>query len=70
MVRSVSWKKSSLSHSDGQCVEVAQVPGGGVWVRHSRFPDGPVLSFTQAEWAAFVGGACNGEFSSPDAGAG
>jgi hypothetical protein len=31
-------------------------------MRDGRFPDGPVLVFTQAEWDAFVLGARDGEF--------
>jgi hypothetical protein len=54
--------KSSLSFSNGNCVEVAGLPGGGVGVRNSRDTGGPVLAFTPAEWEAFVGGVRNGEF--------
>jgi hypothetical protein len=57
-----AWVKSSLSFSNGNCVEVAQLEGGRVGVRNSRHPDGPVLRFTPAEWAAFLHGARNGEF--------
>ena len=56
------WIKSSLSFSNGNCVEVAAFPGGDVGVRNSRDPDGPVLRFTPAEWRAFLGGARLGEF--------
>jgi hypothetical protein len=31
-------------------------------MRDGRFPDGPVLVFTQDEWRAFVLGAQDGEF--------
>jgi hypothetical protein len=54
--------KSSLSFSNGNCVEVAQLEGGQVGVRHSHHPGGPVLQFTPAEWDAFLHGARNGEF--------
>jgi len=56
------WLKSSLSFSNGNCVEVAALPGGGVCVRNSRDPDGPVLRFTPGEWRAFLDGARLGEF--------
>lgn len=56
------WVRSSRSFSNGNCVEVAELPGGSVGVRNSRDPDGPVLKFTQAEWGAFLGGARLGEF--------
>jgi hypothetical protein len=56
------WVKSSLSFSNGNCVEVAELPGDSVGVRNSRDPEGPVLKFTQDEWDAFLGGAQLGEF--------
>ncbi len=56
------WVKSSLSFSNGNCVEVAALPGGAVGVRHSKDTGGPVLRFTPAEWQAFLGGVRNGEF--------
>jgi hypothetical protein len=59
---SALWVKSSLSFSNGACVEVADLSDGKVGVRHSKDPSGPVLRFTSAEWQAFVGGAQLGEF--------
>ena len=56
------WAKSSLSYATGDCVEVARLGAGGVAVRDSKDPSGPVLSFTAAEWAAFLGGVRGGEF--------
>jgi hypothetical protein len=56
------WVKSSLSFANGGCVEVKELPGGGIGVRNSRYPDGPVLAFTLEEWHAFLGGVRNGEF--------
>jgi hypothetical protein len=58
----LSWVKSSLSFSNSNCVEVANLPGGGIGVRDSKDPEGPVLRFTPGEWHAFIGGAQNGEF--------
>jgi hypothetical protein len=57
-----AWVKSSLSFSNGNCVEVAELPEGSVGVRNSRDPEGPVLMFTPGEWDAFLGGARRGEF--------
>jgi hypothetical protein len=48
------WVKSSFSFANGNCVEVAELPGDMVGVRDSRDPGGPVLRFTRAEWAAFL----------------
>jgi hypothetical protein len=58
------WIKSSLSFSNGNCVEVASLPGAGIGVRDSKDAEGPVLRFTPDEWRAFLGGARNGEFDS------
>jgi Domain of unknown function (DUF397) len=58
------WVKSSLSFSNGNCVEVASLPDGQIGVRNSRDSEGPVLRFTSDEWHAFLGGARNGEFDS------
>ncbi len=58
------WMKSSLSYANGNCVEVASVPGGEVGVRNSRDSAGLVLRFTLDEWHAFLGGVRNGEFDS------
>ena len=56
------WVKSSLSLANGNCVEVASLPDGGIGVRNSRDVTGPVLQFTPGEWHAFLGGVRNGEF--------
>jgi hypothetical protein len=56
------WIKSSLSFSNGNCVEVSSLPDGGMAVRNSRDPEGPVLTFTRDEWQAFIGGVRKGEF--------
>jgi hypothetical protein len=58
------WIKSSLSYANGNCVEVATLPGGEIGVRNSRNSAGPVLRFTSDEWHAFLGGVRNGEFDS------
>lgn len=49
-----SWIKSSFSMSNGQCVEVGRLPDGRVGMRHSKIPNGPVLSFEPAEWVEFL----------------
>jgi hypothetical protein len=56
------WRKSTRSGNDNACVEVADLDGGGRAVRDSKDPNGPVLSFTPAEWAAFTAGVRGGEF--------
>jgi len=62
---STIWVKSSLSFSNGNCVEVARLPGGAIGVRNSRDPGGPVLRFTPGEWGTFVGRARLGELTGP-----
>lgn len=61
---SVIWGKSSLTSSNGNCVEVARLPGGTVGLRNSRNPERPVLQFTPGEWHAFIEGMRFGEFDS------
>lgn len=57
------WHKSRHSNPSGNCVEIADLETGGVAVRNSRFPGGPALIFTPAEWEAFVGGVMDGDFA-------
>ncbi len=56
------WTKSSLSHANGNCVEVTDLPDGQVGMRDSKDANGPVLRFPSEEWRAFLNGARNGEF--------
>jgi hypothetical protein len=58
----INWLKSKHSNPSGNCVEIACLPDGEIAVRNSRFPGGPVLLYTQAEVAAFLAGAKDGEF--------
>ena len=57
------WRKSTRSGAQGgNCVEVAELPDGGMAVRDSKNPTGAVLNFTKGEWDAFLDGAKAGEF--------
>ncbi|MFD5191465.1 DUF397 domain-containing protein [Streptomyces sp. NPDC058357] len=51
----LTWRTSSYSSGNGQCVEVADVRGA-VPVRDSKAMSGPVLVFGTDTWAAFVDG--------------
>jgi hypothetical protein len=57
----LAWRKATAS-SDAACVEVAPLPDGGVAVRDSKDPSGPILRYTPLEFAAFLHGARAGEF--------
>ena len=55
-----SWIKASLSGEQGSCVEQRRV-GDRIEVRDTKDRQGPVLSFTLAEYAAWLDG--KGEFT-------
>ena len=58
------WIKSSLSFSNGNCVQVTRLLDGQIGVRDSKNPEGAMLRFSRAEWHAFLDGARRGEFDS------
>ncbi|CAM5672411.1 DUF397 domain-containing protein [Streptomyces atroolivaceus] len=58
----VKWRKSRHSGPQGNCVELAALPGGDVALRNSRDPQGPALIYSRAEINAFLDGAKDGEF--------
>jgi hypothetical protein len=51
------WRKSSYSFSNGNCVEIALLPGGEIGLRDSQDVPGPILRLTRHEFAAFLGAA-------------
>jgi hypothetical protein len=55
-----TWLRSTRCESSG-CVEAAAVDGY-VLLRDSKIEDGPVLTFSRAEWHAFIQGVRQGEF--------
>jgi hypothetical protein len=61
-LQSAVWRKSRHSNSQGNCVELASLPGGMIAVRNSRHPGGPALIYTRAEIDAFIRGARDGDF--------
>ncbi len=62
-IAAASWKKSSWSSYNGNCVEIAHLQDGRVGIRDTKdLRNSPVLIFTSAEWDAFLLGAKYGEF--------
>ncbi len=56
----VAWRTAAAS-GNSNCVQAA-ASDGRVLIRDSKDPDGPVLGFTPAEFAAFRDGCAGGEF--------
>jgi hypothetical protein len=56
-----TWKKSTRSAGNGQCVEVATV-GDHVAVRDSKDIAMPPLVFSREAWVSFVTGVSAGDF--------
>ena len=62
-VSQASWRKSSFSHFNGNCIEITRLPPDRIGIRDTKDNGaGPVLIFTGAEWDAFLAGAKEGEF--------
>ena len=50
-----TWRKSSFSAYNGNCVEMADLGVGAIRVRDSKAgPHGPVLRFSRADWTSFL----------------
>lgn len=56
----LTWR-TALSCNGGTCVKVAAA-GQMIVVGDSKTPNGPILSYTSAEWREFVSGVKNGDF--------
>ncbi|HEY6738170.1 MAG TPA: DUF397 domain-containing protein, partial [Actinopolymorphaceae bacterium] len=56
------WRKSRASTDYQNCVEVAGL-GSRFAVRDSKDPEGPKLVFSPADWASFVAGTRQGDFT-------
>jgi hypothetical protein len=56
-----TWRKSSWSLANGNCVEVGRLAGELIGVRDSSHPRGDVLRFSRAGWRDFLAGVRQGE---------
>ena len=57
----VTWRKSTASNPNGDCVEFAALPTGAVAMRNSRDPHGPALIYPRAAIAALLDAARAGD---------
>lgn len=62
----VEWRKARRSMGNGNCVEISPVTGGVV-VRDSKNPVGPVLRYSATSWLAFTRETQLGHFDRRDA---
>jgi hypothetical protein len=57
----MTWRKSTFSGDQGDCVEVADLTDGAA-VRNSNHPDSGILALSDGAMAAFVSACRAGEF--------
>ena len=57
-----TWRKSSYSTAQGNCVEVCASEPGTVAVQDSKNTPGPELAVSHQAWSAIVQGIKNREF--------
>jgi len=54
MAHDRTWRKSSYSANQGECVEVATRTPATIAVRDSKNPRGPVLTLAPGTWRDFI----------------
>jgi hypothetical protein len=62
----VTWKKSSWSAHNGNCVEVAALPASSFGVRDSKDTNSPILIFDQRTWRQFLANVATGRHNLPE----
>jgi hypothetical protein len=55
------WRKAKASGPEHNCVEITDLPGGGVAVRDSKNPHKEPLRYDATEWAMFREAMVSGE---------
>jgi hypothetical protein len=55
-----SWRKSSYSAGNGECVEVAASSGRRIFIRDSKDPEGPVINCSADTFRSFLDVAVSG----------
>lgn len=60
MAADQTWRKSSHSVNQGECVEVATRRPGAVAVGDFKDPHGPAMPLTLARWREFLAGVTAG----------
>lgn len=60
---SATWRKSTRSNGQANCVEVADLDGGDRAVRDSKNPTGPALLVTRTQWATFTTAVRTGDLA-------
>ncbi|MFD0903023.1 DUF397 domain-containing protein [Actinomadura sediminis] len=60
----LTWRKSSHTQANGQCVELARTPEFCL-VRDSKDPDGPRLALTPRAWSGVLTGIKTGAHDLP-----
>jgi hypothetical protein len=55
-----SWRKSSYSAGNGECVEVAASSGRRISIRDSKDPEGPVINCSADTFRSFLDATVSG----------